>query len=59
MACFDKGACKEGDAEHTLNNCEEGYEGIMCATCSPGYWKPKSTYSCTECSFVGDSATSA
>ena len=44
VACFDSEACLEGDDEYKLKHCAEGYEGVMCATCSKGYWKPKGTH---------------
>ena len=62
IRCFNREACsgvpKEDfpkevtdETRHmTLQNCNEGYQGIMCATCSDGYWKNPITYNCYECS---------
>ena len=53
VACFDSAACLAGDDDHPLKHCAEGYEGVMCATCSRGYWKPKNTHQCLPCSYTG------
>ena len=53
VACFDSAACLAGDDDYPLKHCAEGYEGVMCATCSKGYWKPKNTHQCLPCSYTG------
>ena len=49
VRCFNEQACLDGDKENVIKNCAPGYEGIMCASCSEGYWKPPGTFLCYEC----------
>ena len=54
IACLNFNACLEGNEENPLDNCAEGYEGVMCSLCSEGYWKTKNTWECLKCGKTGD-----
>lgn len=47
VRCFNENACLRGEE---LTNCNNGYRGIMCTSCSDNYWKNFGTYQCYECS---------
>ena len=47
-ACFRTESCLGGDEAHPLGECDEGYNGILCANCDPGYFKGGES-SCTKC----------
>ena len=58
IRCFNYDACLGGNITEALqgnyengneNECAEGYEGVMCATCSSGYWNNINSYNCYEC----------
>lgn len=51
VKCFNELACLEGDADYPMQQCAEGYDGVMCATCEPGYWKARGTHECHKCEF--------
>lgn len=45
--CLNPLACIEG-SNNAENNCAFSYDGVLCATCIPGY-KLKGSYNCTKC----------
>ena len=49
VKCFNENACDEGNEVEKLTNCAEGYDGIMCTSCSDFYWKPQGTFQCYGC----------
>ena len=44
VQCFNENACLEGNDFDDLQNCAEGYTGIMCTSCDDFYWKSQGTF---------------
>lgn len=49
VRCFNKKACEAGNLEDPLQNCEDSYDGVLCASCADNHWKPYGTFYCYKC----------
>jgi len=49
VKCFNENACQMGTIANPATNCAEGYNGIMCSSCTDLYWKSSGNFECYAC----------